>query len=183
MAGRTLEPWQRRMWDMARIRLRDVRSAPWPATAKVPAAGTRPATIGDVYSSERAAAFLLRWHVYRPAHIVSGGEAGSELVKAFKLAKTPATDPTTWDDAEQAKLIQGLWDHSQAVGTDDLKTTLTHVRDWPRWAGREGHALQARPRDRRARRQRPLVRVSTPPACPRPRPTPDRWPTSSPPSR
>ena len=43
-------------------------------------------------------------------------------------------DPTTWSDAEQAKLIQGLWDHSQAVGTSDLKTTLTRVRDWPSWA-------------------------------------------------
>jgi hypothetical protein len=122
------------MWHMARIRLRDIRSAPWPASAGVPAAGGRPAAIGDVYGSERAAAFLLRWHVYRPAHIVSGGEAGPELVKALKLAKAPTSDPTTWTDADQAKLIQGLWDHAQAVGTDDLKNTLTRVRDWPSWA-------------------------------------------------
>jgi RHS repeat-associated protein len=134
MAGRTLAPWQRRMWHMARIRLRDIRSAPWPASAGVPAAGGRPATIGDVYSSERAAAYLLRWHVYRPAHIVSGGEAGPELVKALKLSGAPNSDPTTWSDVDQAKLIQGLWDHAQAVGTDDLKNTLMRVRDWPSWA-------------------------------------------------
>ena len=72
MAGRTVAGFRRQMWDMARIRLRDIRAAPWgaaaPAVPDVPVPGgqPRPAMVGDVFTSEQALAMVMRWHVYRP---------------------------------------------------------------------------------------------------------------------
>jgi len=142
MAGRTVEGFRRRMWPMARVRLRDVRATGWAAAAGVPAVpdghgGTRPATIGDVYTSERAAAMLQRWHIRFPAHVVLGGSTGARLTAAFARAGVPASagDPTRWTDAHQIALIQGLLDEVDAVGNADLITTIRYVHDWPTWVG------------------------------------------------
>lgn len=89
MAGRTqfskgvatdnqLKGYRTTMWDMARIRIADILSAEWPkidsqqleyvGTAANPAgpAGPRNARIGDVFTSERSVALLLRWHINAP---------------------------------------------------------------------------------------------------------------------
>ena len=141
MAGRTIEGFRRRMWHMARVRLRDVGATPFAAGAHVPDVpdghgGTRPATIGDVYTSERAAAMLQRWHIRFPAHIVNAGATGDHLNGAFARAAIPpgAGDPTRWTDAHQAALVQGLLDEVRATGNADLRTTVEYVHDWPRWA-------------------------------------------------
>ncbi|MFH7245298.1 MAG: RHS repeat-associated core domain-containing protein [Spirulina sp.] len=142
MAGRTLAGYRRGMGDMARIRLRDIASTPWSAAAGVPAVpdgsgGTRPATLGDVYTSERAMAWLLRWHIRFPAHVVSGGHEGTTLRNAYQRAAIPlsAGDPSTWGEAQETALLQGLIDQVQAVGNSGFTDTMEYVRDWPRWAG------------------------------------------------
>jgi RHS repeat-associated protein len=141
MAGRTVEGFRRRMWHLARVRLRDIRATPWGTGAGVPdvpdgQGGVRPATVGDVYTSERAMGMLQRWHIRFPAHVVAGGEAGTRLRGAFGRAAIPASagDPTQWTDAHQAALVQGLVDEVQALGNAGLTTTVGYVHDWPRWA-------------------------------------------------
>lgn len=137
MAGRSIEGYRRRMWHMARIRLRDILSTPFNAGAGVPnvpdgTGGTRTATIGDVYTSERAIAMLLRWHIRAPAHIVSGGDSGGLLENAFGRANINSGDPSTWGDAEESDLIQGILDE---VAGRNFEDSIQNVHDFPIWAG------------------------------------------------
>jgi hypothetical protein len=76
MLGRTIPQYRRRMWDMARIRLRDIRSATWGAgVPAIPIGGgaTRPATVGDVFESEKALAMVTRWQIWTPAEVITAG--------------------------------------------------------------------------------------------------------------
>jgi hypothetical protein len=140
MAGRTVDGFRMRMWDMARMRIRDIRSAPWrPAAglAHVPdgSGGKRPAAIGDVYSSERAMALLLRWHIRAPEQVVSGGHAGVGLTSALNRAGIVTTsDPTRWTTAQQRALLRGIRDEVDAAGPQDLIDSMREVDHWPTWA-------------------------------------------------
>lgn len=146
MAGRTVQGFRRRMWDMARIRLRDLGSTPWgagpPAVPAIPVAGgtTRPATIGDVFTSEKALALLMRWHVFRPAHVVSGGNAGLRTRNALSNAAIPAAagHPGLWTDAHEADLIAGIMTEVANLGSADLTQSMTYVRDWHTWGAGGG---------------------------------------------
>lgn len=131
MAGRTVPAYRRRMWDMARLRVRDIRRTPFgPGVANV---GPRAATIGDVFSSEVSAALLLRWHIRAPAHVVSRGVAGDRLRDAFDAARAQAPqlawdgDPSGWGDAHELALIAGI----AAVNSGRLARSLSHVDAWP----------------------------------------------------
>ena len=141
MAGRTIEGFHRRMWDMARIRLRDLLATPWSIGAEVPGVsdgqgGTCPATIGDVYTSERALALILRWHIRFPAHVIRSGRVGSKLQNAFKRAMThaPMGNPTEWADMDEMRLIEGIMDEVDDIGNQNLIDTMDTVHDWPIWA-------------------------------------------------
>ncbi len=140
MAGRVVGGYRRAMWDMARIRLRDLRAAPW-GTSQV--AGVRPAgrapRVGDVFTSERAAAILLRWHVRFPADVIRGGKAGKKLRATLQRARKARPgvltgDPGAWgDDAEEA-LVQALRDEVTDRGNANLEETISRVDRWPTWA-------------------------------------------------
>jgi hypothetical protein len=135
MAGRTIEGFRRRMWHMARVRVRDILATQWPpgVVPVVPVAGggTRSPTIGDVYTSERAVALLLRWHVRFPAYVIRGGRAGNRLGNAFRNAAIPAGagDPTTWNDRHEADLIDGIMREVRANA--ELTASMTRVNNWP----------------------------------------------------
>jgi len=167
MAARTLTSFRRRVWHLARARIRDIRRSRWnvtgaPATqtvAAIPIAPaqqrgppqTRPATIGDVFSSERGMALLLRWHVKSPGHIVSEGRAGHQARDALQRARAAQpglnwnAPPTNWGAAHEQALIDGLIAEAAAGTDDDLTRTLRQVRDWPNYADRAGrnYALTA----------------------------------------
>jgi hypothetical protein len=149
MAGRTIPEWQTACWDFARIRLRDLLATPWGTTDEAsavadvrnPDGSTRPATIGDVYTSERSVALLLRWHVKSPAHLVarSGNapsvtyRAAATLRTAFAAAKEGSTkmteSPTDWEDTEETRLIKGIMDN--LPNDVDLRKTMKQIKDWP----------------------------------------------------
>lgn len=136
MATRSIAPLRQRMWDMARIRLRDVLSAPWGAgVAPVPrpGGGTRPATIGDLYSSEAAVAAIYRWHILAPAHVLSGGQAAATLRDAFTRAQVPANPgpPTTWSRNVQDRLVEGLLTKARQLASLKLEQHFQHCLDWP----------------------------------------------------
>lgn len=140
MAGRTIEGYRRRMWDMARVRIRDILAVPWGAGVAEVGAGTptaRPARIGDVLTSERSVAMLLRWHIRFPANVVSGGTAGARLRNVVTLASGSAAtltwtgDPTGWTNAHETALVAAI----VAAAPTGVRATLETVRDWPTWLG------------------------------------------------
>jgi hypothetical protein len=153
MAGRTVQGFRRRMWDMARMRLRDLRSTPWgagpPAVPNIPVQGAaaRPATIGDVFTSEQALALLVRWHVWRPAHIINGGNAGVRARQALTQAAIPAAagDPSQWTDAHEQALIDGIMHEVANFNDTGLTNSMTYVRDWHTWGAGGGPRNYALP--------------------------------------
>lgn len=148
MAARALPNFRRRMWDMARIRLRDVLQTPWgPGIANVPdGTGTRPARIGDLYSSEAAAALILRWHIRAPAHVVNG-RAATRLREAFAKAEVPANagPPSQWNRAIQDRLVQALVDEVKALGSKELRDQFDYLLRWPTVWGSNPRQYQLSP--------------------------------------
>lgn len=122
--------FQRLMWPMARLRIRNILTSPWPEDGAVMKALQAPEDISRIFTSEKAVACLLRWHVKRPSHIVrnhnasetillnSGDKVDGPLLLAVravldKALKDPqkaphAQDPTQWTDDEEATLIEVL---------------------------------------------------------------------------
>ncbi|RKH46296.1 peptidoglycan-binding domain-containing protein [Corallococcus sicarius] len=146
MAGRTIAGFQRAMWGMARIRLRDIRATPWGTGVADVGNGnqTRPATIGDVVTSERGMGILLRWHIFRPGHVAAQNAAGQRLRNAFTVARdaNPTLNwnqsPALWGNAHEAALVTAILD--EAANVND---TVNAVANWPAWLG---GGAQANPR-------------------------------------
>jgi len=163
MAGRTIDGYRRRMWDMARQRIRDVLNAPWDSPAPgapdrlagIPTGvgdRTRPARIGDVFTSERAVAMVLRWHVLAPGGIVRGnkdeppatrhiGRAGPAARAALAAARAAAGGldwsgaANTWSGAHEQALIAGIRVQADASPSAEMRDTIPKVQGWPQWYG------------------------------------------------
>jgi len=143
MAGRTIAGYRRRMWDMARVRVRDIRNSPWGAGVAQVNAGTptaRDATIGDLFTSERAMGLILRWHIRFPGDIIAGGHAAARLRAALTHAQTAAPGltwtgaPNTWTNAHETALLNGLRNAVAARGNTGLTNSINYVDHWPNWA-------------------------------------------------
>lgn len=131
MIGRTCANFQQAMWDMVRFRIRDIRSAP--ITVNVGAVHIN-GTLGDIYTSEKSVAILLRWHIFRPGH-VTGARVRDSLTRAINghAQLNWSTAPAQWTNAhEQAITAQLLTD---ALSVNDTQDRLAN---WPTYAGRNG---------------------------------------------
>lgn len=143
MACRVNEGFRRKMWDMTRLRIRDILNTPWRSDAQHPpkmpveGGGTRLATIGEVYSSEMATAMVLRWHILLPGEIVTGSfAAGYKVAKtlnaAFEEARKKGLDTsklvTEWPECSQDQLIQGL--NAKAANRTSLTDTLAVIQSY-----------------------------------------------------
>jgi hypothetical protein len=144
MAGRTIAGYRRRMWHLARVRIRDILDAPWGTGVTDVGHGTdaaRPAKIGDVFTSEKAVAIIFRWHIKYPSNMLQSGRAAALLRNAYTRGKTTATtlnwntDPATWTNAHETALIQGLRAGVTATGESGLQQTVNNVVNFPTWAG------------------------------------------------
>jgi peptidoglycan hydrolase-like protein with peptidoglycan-binding domain len=149
MAGRTMPEFRRAMWDMARMRLRDVLLTPWPDGTF-----TTAATIGDVFKSEKAAALLLRWHTRKPGHIVNNGQAGDVLKnKILKKVVPGTTPPQEWENAQDLEnaLLRQLMKAAKAQLVPADYKTFENVDQWPcTWARGEApnpRQYQLQPQD------------------------------------
>jgi hypothetical protein len=128
MACRTNEPLRRVMWEMGRLRIRDMLALRWPG---------RDVTFAELFTSERLVAMILRWHVNRPADLQN---PESRLV----THGLPAGSPANWSGAEDAVLEANIVAASESY--DQLKKSIAVVRDnetlahahksfYPDWSG------------------------------------------------
>jgi hypothetical protein len=158
MAGRTMPAYCKAMYDFARIRLRDLLSTPFADETDLPKHSTdqervtRPATLGEVFSSEAATALLLRWHINQPGRVLRKGLASSRIRQVIEKAGTNCqVTVDQWNDDDQEKLIGSLYDQI-LESAKHLSSTLPNVatrdvaekdKGWPAYLGREnlGYSL------------------------------------------
>jgi len=129
MAGRTLETVRHAMWDMVRLRVRDVLNID--VTIQV-GATTVTGTLGTLLTSEQATAILLRWHIFRPAH-VSGASVRNSIAAAIRA--NPALDwglpPSHWTNEHESVLVARLL--ADAI---QVNSTQAALANWPDYPGR-----------------------------------------------
>jgi len=122
-----------------RMRLRDILAAPFGQRAGAAAAPT----IGDVFTSERAVALLVRWHIKLPSNGVRNEQGQALLHDALTAAQAAApravdqdgdagwdADPARWGDDHEDALLDAL---EAAADAADRDAWWNHVRRWPTW--------------------------------------------------
>ncbi|MER9255362.1 hypothetical protein NKI59_26875 [Mesorhizobium sp. M0598] len=135
------------VWPFARQRINDVLTTPWGAGA--PPGAT---TLGDVFKSERTVGSLVRWHIFRPRHIVDGGQSGVVPGRLVSAAGLTSKAVGTWRDADEIKLAAAF---AKAHTTPNLAgrcapslaTSLATLASWsaPAWSdGLAGPLLRLR---------------------------------------
>lgn len=130
MAGRCVPGVRSSMWDMVRLRLRAILAIPVLARAgNQRIAGS----LGTVFTSEKAIAILLRWHIFRPAH-VAGNAVGDSMHKA--ILANPSIDwalpLNRWTDLHEQALSRQLLTDATAI-----TSSQKDLASWPAYAGRE----------------------------------------------
>lgn len=128
------------VWPFARQRIYDVLNTPWGAGAPPGAA-----VLGDVFKSELTIAQLLRWHVFRPRHIISQGISGIVPGRLVASAGLGSKAVSTWGKPEEEKLSAAF---ASAVPTSNLApyrasslaTSLATIRAWVATALADGGA-------------------------------------------
>ena len=135
MAGRVNDGYRRAMWDMIRMRLRDVLAKSWPAEKHSPAdpnfptVDGRPATFAETFRSERSLGVLLRLHVKSPGTIVGLNTNGANI---FGLWRTVGVnfagdlDPTSWSPEREAQLTDAIVKRFGKLGG----TTVPEIEAW-----------------------------------------------------
>jgi hypothetical protein len=100
--------------------------------------------IGDVFTSERAMALLLRWHIRDPGRLIEhvagvGQRASATLPTRYAQAGVPAGagDPSQWMHDHEAALVASItdWPTRPDAPSEELRDTMEYVHNWPHWAG------------------------------------------------
>lgn len=134
-AGRHNVEYQRSMWDMARFRIRDIRSCLWQQNSEN--------VIGDLFTSERAVAILVRWHVRFPADVCRNGVASDRLRNTLNAARNSHpnlqwdTPPSTWNNQHESALLDALANQVAARNNNGLSQTIAQITMWPNYQGRQ----------------------------------------------
>ncbi len=79
MASRTNLALRRAMWTMVRVRIRDILDG----TFNINNEDVR---VGDVATSEKAVALLLRWHIYKPLNLFGNGSELRPILQQVLIA-------------------------------------------------------------------------------------------------
>ena len=129
MAGRTIDTVRRSMWNMVRMRLRDVLAINASITA---GQVTFQDSLGAIFTSERATAILLRWHIFRPTH-VTGNSVRNSIVNAINANRNIAWNlpRAQWTNAHESALLTQL-----LADANQINNTQTALSQWPAYAGR-----------------------------------------------
>jgi len=117
MAARTIPGYRSTMWSMAKLRLKEMLTDPIGFQV---GGATINSTIGKIYTSEKAVAILLRWHVWRPAHIV-GAPPNNRLNAVLQGTINGSTGINwqlpiaSWGDAHESALTARLYTALEAL--------------------------------------------------------------------
>ena len=131
MAGRTVTGVQRAMWGMVRLRLRDVRAINVNITSGRTVIN---AALGDICTSEKATAILLRWHIFRPAHVTGQSVPNSIRTAIANNTRLNWSLPLAqWTDAHEQAVTDQLLSDAAAINA-----TQNQLAAWPQYAGRGG---------------------------------------------
>ena len=121
------------------IRVRDLLDAPWPDGPEWPAG-----KLGDIFTSEKCVALLLRWHVNQPGGVLTGvGNIQARTIGgAFKRAKEIAGTHVDNKDAFEVALSIALLEKSFEIMSSGNRWTMRRVFSWPAWSGKQsGYTL------------------------------------------
>jgi hypothetical protein len=114
---------------------------------------SRDATLGDIVTSERTVAALVRQHVYSPPHLFgvpdrTAQQLGADVADVdfaniatlFAIARdvNDQDDPALWGDAEQAALAAHMSADAGNPPQPLNAHNLDRVANWPEWAPRPG---------------------------------------------
>ncbi len=134
MAGRTIKDFRYAMWDMSRIRLKGI----YKFKRKITKLNGHETALGDIFTSEKAMAILLRWHIHRPSHLtlLENKYLDEVVTEAFavttynKATVTWGTDSSKWTDTHEAILFEKLL--AKAKDKDpNAGDTFDTVSTWP----------------------------------------------------
>ena len=109
MAGRTIQGYRKAMWKMAANRITKILEKEVVFTV---GGSDISAQLGEIFTSEKSVAILLRWHVYRPSHVVS--DTYGRVVPAIQdaISNFPAlgwdTTPSLWTNFHESALTAAL---------------------------------------------------------------------------
>lgn len=124
--ARDSEAFRHAQWDMARMRLRDVLATPLGGTGQY-----KNFRLGDLFTSQLAAALLLRLHVRYSAATQPGKKAW--VGNAIELAEVSG-QPANWSHPEEDRLVKALIAHAirvshslKQLGLDKLGGKPTRV--------------------------------------------------------
>lgn len=111
MACRVSDDTRRAMWDFARMRIRDILD-------KTFTVGGGSRRVGDYITSEKGVALLLRWHIYRPAHLFRTSD--NYLQPVIASASGPASQ------AREDAVLRSL----SAAGGPRTNQHLPQIHGW-----------------------------------------------------
>ena len=112
--------FQQACYDFARFRVEDVMSVEWQNPLKHWPDDT---TIGDVFTSEKAVAMLVRWHVLYPGSFIDEGNPSHQSVHITNVldnARKELPNP----ELEGENVQDGPWTCDTAHWTDDHESAL-----------------------------------------------------------
>jgi hypothetical protein len=120
MACRTSVDLRDAMWGFSRIRVRDIMD-------KTFAIGGAVRRVGDYATSEKSAAMLLRWHIFRPAHLFRTNNNHLDQALTALLAVAYPTD-----DARETAFINQIVAQATAEfgAAGNLTEALSAIRGW-----------------------------------------------------
>lgn len=138
MAGRTLSGYREAMWSMAKVRIRDVLNKE--VQFRV-GATTVVSTLGRVFTSEKSVAILLRWHVYRPSHVVHDEHQRIVPIIQQVINETVTVNwqlpVSNWGDAHETALSRRLLSAAAAINPT-VATSIVFGFTQPQGAVRTG---------------------------------------------
>ncbi|MDF3193352.1 peptidoglycan-binding domain-containing protein [Pseudomonas sp. 1928-m] len=138
MAGRTLQDYKTAMWSMAKVRLTDILEKE--VTFHVGTV-TVTSTLGKVFTSEKSVAILLRWHVYRPSHVVNDDYEKITPVIQQAVSGTAGVNwslaVAAWGDAHETALTGKLLSAAAAINST-ITASIAFGENQPQGAVRTG---------------------------------------------
>ncbi|WP_095125036.1 peptidoglycan-binding protein [Pseudomonas sp. Irchel s3a12] len=137
MAGRTIGAYRKAMWKLTKLRLSKILDR----EVKFRVSGHEVvSTLGAVFTSEKSVAILLRWHVYRPAFVVTNA---SLVVPAIQFVIDSnsqvnwALPVASWGDTHETLLTNEIQRRLAALN-DSITNAIQYGTNLPQGAVRPG---------------------------------------------